>query len=482
MTTSNIIDNCQKFILSDPGSGHRMTIVNFTSNMITKASYPKPLWNFKKANWPGFSDTLEKLLVDISQDISPYELSSLFNKSLIESAKKNIPRGCLSKYKPFWNVELSEQRKTRDAARVEAERLEGKTAEERRQAVIEWRRQCAIMKRKIIEAKRKSWNGLLNAMDYRTHGEKAYKLLNNLNNKKKDLISHPMLSGGSILTDPRSIAEKFNKHFLNKYVHMKQKWQSERYKNNGTDLTEAEERIFHDIFSIEELKGAIKNLKVKKQPGPDNIFPEFLKHMGPTAQNTLLKIYNIFWTKNINVPSDWDKAVIIPIHKKDKPTEDFDSYRPIALTSILAKTFERMVTTRLNFFLESAEILEEEQAGFRNGMSTSNSIMKFVHVVKSGFNTKKSSLAVFVDFQGAYDTICRKKLQSKLSVIGITGRMLSWIEKFLAQRWVKTRWNNINSKYQQSKIGLPQGSVSSSTLFNIYVNDLIKVLKNVGDI
>lgn len=221
---------------------------------------------------------------------------------------------------------------------------------------------------------------------------------------------------------------------------------------------------------------------MKSQPGPDNIFSEFLRHLGPTAQKTLLSIYNTFWTRDINIPSDWVKAMVIPIHKKDKPTEDFDSYRPISLTSVLAKTFERMLTTRLKFFLESAEIIEEEQAGFRNGMSTSNSIMKFVHAMKSGFNSKKSSLAVFVDFQGAYDTICRKNLLSKLSMYGIEGRMLGWFGRFLAQRWVKTSWNNIESKYRQSKIGLPQGSVSSPILFNIYVNDLIKRLKEVGDI
>ncbi|KFM57051.1 hypothetical protein X975_01049, partial [Stegodyphus mimosarum] len=68
------------------------------------------------------------------------------------------------------------------------------------------------------------------------------------------------------------------------------------------------------------------------------------------AQNTLLSIYNIFWNENINIPSGLVKAMVIPIYKKDKPIEVFDSYRPTSMTSVLAKKFERMLTTRLKFF------------------------------------------------------------------------------------------------------------------------------------
>ncbi|GFS90106.1 hypothetical protein NPIL_291321 [Nephila pilipes] len=46
-------------------------------------------------------------------------------------------------------------------------------------------------------------------------------------------------------------------------------------------------------------------------------------------------------------------------------------------------------------------------------LSSSNSIMKFVHATKSGFNSRKSSLAVFVDFQGAGGTICRENLKNE---------------------------------------------------------------------
>ena len=37
-------------------------------------------------------------------------------------------------------------------------------------------------------------------------------------------------------------------------------------------------------------------------------------------------------------------------------------------------------------------------------MSTSNALTRLVQSMKDGFHKKKSTLAVFVDFKGAYDT------------------------------------------------------------------------------
>ena len=127
---------------------------------------------------------------------------------------------------------------------------------------------------------------------------------------------------------------------------------------------------------MEELKEAVTNTNNKKQSGPDKIFPEFIKNFGPKAKDTMLLIYNKFWTSKMSLPADWTKTVIIPIPKPGKPTKEIESYQPIALTSILAKVFERMIPTGLKWFLESQNLLVEEQTGFRNQkMSTSNSLI-----------------------------------------------------------------------------------------------------------
>jgi hypothetical protein len=73
------------------------------------------------------------------------------------------------------------------------------------------------------------------------------------------------------------------------------------------------------------------------------------------------------------------------------------------------------------------------------------------------FNQKKSVFALFVDFQTAYDTVWREKLLNKIKTIGRRANMYSWIREFITHRWIGTRWNNMLSKWKETKAGLPQG-------------------------
>lgn len=482
IVAANIQDNCKKKVIGDPGSGHRIIKTTYENFQSKKYEATRTSWNFKKANWKTFNSSLEERITNFPNELSPQEETGIFAKAILQSAKLSIPRGKVPKYKPFWNEDLEIIRKNRDRAREKAEQLHGKTEEEKRRDVIQWRRDCAVMKREIIKAKRKSWNDFLENLDYRKDSPKAHRLIDSLNNKRKSTTTHTIRIGNTEISEEKEIAKKFNEHFLGKFkLDKKKKKMESKFKRLLSRAPEYPDELglFNVEFTTEELNNAINDLQNKKQPGPDEIFPELLIHMGKKARLFLLSVYNKFWTSSYSLPADWVKAKIIPIQKPNKPSEDINSYRPISLTSVLAKTMERMISCRLSFFLESNEIINEEQAGFRKNMSTANAILKLVHGIKTGFNSKKSSLAVFVDFQGAYDSVWRSKLLVKLLQSGISGRMLSWYRRFLTQRWCRTSWKNIDSSYRQSRIGLPQGAVSSCVLFNLYTNDLIEKLKKI---
>jgi len=75
----------------------------------------------------------------------------------------------------------------------------------------------------------------------------------------------------------------------------------------------------------------------------------------------LTTIYNKIWSSRDNLPDERKKAIIVPILKPDKPANPISSYRPIALTSILAKIQERMIVARLNWYLENQNLLRNKQ-------------------------------------------------------------------------------------------------------------------------
>jgi len=92
-------------------------------------------------------------------------------------------------------------------------------------------------------------------------------------------------------------------------------------------------------------------------------------------------------------------SIIIPIIKPNKTKSDPNSYRPISITSSLCKIMERLVTTRLSFFLESKRLLTPYQAGFRKGRSCLDQMMCLQDKIIKSLGQQESTLAVFIDYE-----------------------------------------------------------------------------------
>jgi hypothetical protein len=178
----------------------------------------------------------------------------------------------------------------------------------------------------------------------------------------------------------------------------------------------------------------------------------------------------------------WRKTIIIALLKAKKPASELSSYRPISFTSILAKTMEKMVSARLNWYLETQNLLSPAQAGFRRYCSTNQQIVMLSQEIKNFLDRKEILLEVFVDFKSAYHSVWRVKLMDKLQKIGVRGRMLKWFHNFITQRFCATKFKNNLSKYKQTRRGLPQGAVTSTTLFNVMINDLPAQLGEIKNI
>ena len=202
-----------------------------------------------------------------------------------------------------------------------------------------------------------------------------------------------------------------------------------------------------------------------------------LTHLSFTGKTVILKFLNMTWDKGL-LPSSWKSAIIKLLLKKGKPAEGLKSYRPISLSSCLGKLAERMINQRLYWYLEANKILNTAQAGFRNGQRTEDQLFRLSQRIIDGFHDKKSTTAVFVDLQQAYDRVWRKGLLIKMQKMGIKGKLYSWIKDFLTNRIIQTQVNDALSSKKVLEQGLPQGSALSCTLFLIFINDLPDALKS----
>ena len=152
--------------------------------------------------------------------------------------------------------------------------------------------------------------------------------------------------------------------------------------------------------------------------GPDDIHYQILKHLPEISKLALLHIFNTIWI-NKQFPPCWREATVIPIPKPGKDHTNPTNYRPIALTSCLCKTMERMVNNRLVYYLEHNAILTEYQSGFRRHRSTIDQIIRLESVVREAFIKKEHTVAIFFDLERAYDATWKYGIMRDLHQAGL---------------------------------------------------------------
>ena len=104
-------------------------------------------------------------------------------------------------------------------------------------------------------------------------------------------------------------------------------------------------------LKMSELSKALKKCK-NTAPGKDMLSYEMFRNLSSLGKEFLLRFFNIIWQKGL-VPCSWRHGIVVPILKPNKSRCDPVSYRPITLTSNLCKLMERIITSRLTWYLHT---------------------------------------------------------------------------------------------------------------------------------
>ena len=132
------------------------------------------------------------------------------------------------------------------------------------------------------------------------------------------------------------------------------------------------------IISYRKVCRALLALETNKAHGPDGIPAKFLKEFADELAPVLCRLFRLILTTS-NYPSPWKHALAQPVPKKGDRS-DPSNYRPIALTSTIAKVFESLLNAHFLKHLESHSLLSDHQYGFRKARSTGDLLSFLTHV------------------------------------------------------------------------------------------------------
>ena len=104
---------------------------------------------------------------------------------------------------------------------------------------------------------------------------------------------------------------------------------------NGNEEEVQAEESRHERIGVEEVRCSIQRLKNRKAPGVCGITAEMPKAGGEVVVQWLHNIIDLAW-RSVSIPADWQKALIIPIHKKGSRTQ-CKNYCGISVLSIPGK-------------------------------------------------------------------------------------------------------------------------------------------------
>ena len=178
----------------------------------------------------------------------------------------------------------------------------------------------------------------------------------------------------------------------------------------------------------------------------------------------LLVLFNNIFNSGI-FPESWCESITSPIHKSG-PINEPENYRAI-------------LTIRLTDRAETNNVLDESQAGFRNGYSTMDNVFSLQALVQKYLCRDRGRFyCIFIDFKRAFDSLQHSNLWNSLERNGIkqNGKFLMIFKSMYSRLKSCVKVKNGLTQFFKCYIGTRKGCVSSPIIFSLFINDLISYI------
>ncbi|GFW40136.1 putative RNA-directed DNA polymerase from transposon BS [Trichonephila clavipes] len=362
-------------------------------------------WNFKKAKWDSYRDS-----VDIKLSSTPFandleENWKNFRTIILDNAKAFIPRRNIRRHVPFFTHHASSLKPLHDKRNELHKSLGDGSLNLRAEIKIH-----VDIKLVYTQLKRSRLKEMCESLDCRAANAKLWRIIKDINREQEQSEERNSVTdiNGQIFPDDKAAAnapavyyqESSKLGFTIDNIPILRKAKNIIHGCRSTDVGDQE---LSRAFTSTELLLAMVMLCLTKSPLPDGIFGQMLENLGQLGKQRLVDLISLSW-KTVRHPADWKRTTLSPIKKAGKKTWAPKNFRPIALTSIACKIMEKIILIRIQYFLNSKNLLPCEQFGYRRGHSTIDQILFFCQSVRDAQNLKLThhTTAVLLDLTKAF--------------------------------------------------------------------------------
>ena len=220
--------------------------------------------------------------------------------------------------------------------------------------------------------------------------------------------------------------------------------------------------------TADQLKHVIETLP-NTAPGLDGLTPRIIRRAWRVSGAEMLEVYAACIRQGI-FPAVWKTGRLVVLPKgNDKPLTDPKAYRPVTLLPILGKILERLVIAVAPCLHRT---ISPNQHGFRCGRSTVSAIDAVIDVAAN--TPRKYVQAIMLDISGAFDNAWWPMVLLKSKQTGCSQNIYRLLCSYFTGRRVGLFLGR-QTVWKTATMGCPQGSVLGPTLWNLLIDDVLRL-------
>lgn len=224
------------------------------------------------------------------------------------------------------------------------------------------------------------------------------------------------------------------------------------------------------LITLTEIQTIIKHLK-NDTPGETKINRPILKNLPISAIAKLQWIFSHTLSMGY-FPQKFKTAIMKLLPKPDTDHTNPLNYRPISLLEVTGKLLEKIINNRLRTHLETNNILNDTQHGFRMKRGTDTALTT-IHETIAHYTAKKQQCYVILrDVSKAFDKVWHDGLHYKIAQLQLPATITKFLSNFITSRTAKIKIGNFTGPPFPLQAGVPQGSCLSPSLYIVYTNNL----------